>query len=274
MKIINLTDLKYSWLEDSCREFKVSFSKKPWCAAAFSSDFRSSANTLYPNIDVLIDSVPIFLVNQKLSKKFVEIPGCDLKIYVPDDRPKRVVGTYFVFDEWEENALKIIKYARKSVLGLYDHNNKRDFLPSRIFIWIDKIQERAKGNDDNAKALFDFVLTHEQGHALMDIELYGEIPSSSFSYSNDYIYLYIEEAYANAYALTTTMKSLDPNQQKFIRSFVKKQRGGYRKGLDWYEEGCYNYSQWMIIKSDKYFVHKKHLLKKFWSTKDFSVLSR
>ena len=157
------------------------------------------------------------------------------------------------------------------LLGLYVHKNIK---PSHIFIWGDKIRDRANGNDKNAEALFDFTLFHEQGHALMDVELYGEKPSKLFSYDKDYIYFFIEEAYANAFALTTTMNSLAGKQQEFIKSFVSNQIDGYRKGWDWYEEGCFNFSQWMIIKTDNHFKNKIQVLVDFWNNKDFSILSR
>ncbi len=57
-------------------------------------------------------------------------------------------------------------------------------------------------------------------------------------------------------------------------NFVTAQKDGYNKGLDWYKQGCYNYSQWMIIKSDQYYKSKIQLLNNFWTTKDFSVLSQ
>ena len=126
-----------------------------------------------------------------------------------------------------------------------------------------------------AKALFDVVLSHEQGHALMDVELYGEMPSKQLSNDMKYIYFFIEEAYANAYALKTTMKKLNRSQKKFIEDFIKGQPAGYKDGWTVYQNGCYYFSQWMIIKTEKHFQDKINVLEDFWkNNKDFSILSR
>lgn len=296
MKIINLTNTEYPWLEKSFQEYNDKYSKRPWAAAAFSSDFRFLFNKRI-NFDDLINGVPVFLVNEKLSKSYVTIPGYKTKIYVPDDKPDRLVKKGFNINKWKkskknpkkEEEKEPEKKSKSSILGLYDRCKSCELFPRRIFIWVDKIQKHAKVYARNclkeqpnclikvdvfANALFNFVLSHEQGHVFMDVELYGETPSPRFSYGNDYIYFFIEEAYANAYALTTTLRKLDQDSKDFIITFVKKQKDGYKKGRDWYEDGCYNYSQWMIIKSAKHFMSKIDLLVEFWKTKEFSVLSR
>jgi len=261
MNIIDLTQGAVPALVEWSKSYEARYADRQWTAAAFSSDFRIMFNNTKPNVDFLMNSVPVFLVNQRLSETDVPLPGCHRIIHVPND--KKLVPIK------PNNPQK----ETIDILGLYEHDDSRDFLPRRIFIWIDKIQNRAKGNDDNAKALFDFVLTHERGHALMDVELYGETPSPQFTYDM-YKYFFIEEAYANAYALTTTMKKFIDSQKKFIEVFVNNQPNGYKDGWKLYEQGCYNYSQWMIIKSNQYYKSKIQLLNNFWTTKDFSVLSQ
>ena len=288
MNIIDLTG-GYSELVEYSKDYEKRYAKKRWFAAAISSDFRLSLATLHPSIGELIDSVPVFLVDKFLSKKYVDIPDCDMKIYVPDDKKPIPDGTDFDIEKWIDSNNPKKDPIIIDILGLYEHDENRVYLPRRIFVWVDKIGDLAKKYvlerikeqpncyiklDEMANALFDVVLSHERGHALMDVELYGVAPSQFFSYSNDYIYFFIEEAYANAYALTTTMNSLTGKQQDFIKSFVSNQIDGYRKGWDWYEEGCYNYSQWMLLKCETDFNSKKQLLRDFWDTKDFSVLSR
>ena len=267
MNIIDLTQGAYPGFVEWCKGYEDRYSNKRWTAAAFSSDFRIMFNNTKPNVDFLMNSVPVFLVGNvdkfgiKLSDTDVPLPGCHKIIHVPKDEKLIPV-------ELNSPRKKTI-----GILGLYEHDDSRDFLPRRIFIWIDKIQNLAKGIDDDAKALFDVVLSHERGHALMDVGLYGETPSEQFTYDM-YNYFFIEEAYANAYALTTTMKKFNDSQKEFIKIFVNNQPNGYKDGWKLYEDGCYNYSQWMIIKSDKYYKSKKQLLDVFWETKDFSVLSK
>lgn len=276
MNIIDLTQGAYPGFVEWCKGYEDRYSNKRWTAAAFSSDFRIMFNNTKPNVDFLMNSVPVFLVDKGISETDVPLPGCHRIIHVPND--KKLVPV-----EPNNPQKKTI-----DILGLYEHDNSRDFLPRRIFVWIDKIGDCPLEHiekciekhpkclfklDEMAKALFDVVLTHERGHALMDVELYGETPSPQFTYDM-YYYFFIEEAYANAYALTTTMKKFNDSQKKFIKLFVDNQPNGYKDGWKLYEDGCYNYSQWMIIKSKKHFTSKKQLLDVFWKTKDFSVLSR
>ena len=105
-------------------------------------------------------------------------------------------------------------------------------MPRRIFIWIDKIAEIAQEmtNDetdvtdvtDNINALFSFVLYHEFGHAVMDIELYGVKPSQNFSYNKDVPYRYIEEICADSFALRCMEEdNYSKKQQSFIEDFIK-----------------------------------------------------
>jgi hypothetical protein len=112
----------------------------------------------------------------------------------------------------------------------------------------------------NAQALFELVLYHEMAHALMDTELYGVHPSPCFSYARDYPYRYLEEASANAVALTMLLdeelhpySSMSSKQKAFIEGFVKHQGAGYSEGWDIFEEvskprRSLNLDQWLGLK--------------------------
>ena len=87
----------------------------------------------------------------------------------------------------------------------------------------------------------------------MDVELYGKIPASGFTYS-DYVYRCIEEAYANAISLKT-LENKDSyllNKAKvFIKDFVQNQEPGYKDGWVLYSKDCVRakeVEQWMYAK--------------------------
>lgn len=284
MNIIDLTG-GYSELVEYSKGYEKRYAKKRWIAAAFSSNFRSTIDIHHPKIDELIDSVPVFLVNKELSNKVVEIPGYNREIRVPNDVKSAQSGVDI--NQWKESKKdsKITlnqEHQSIGLLGLYEYVDSCDFLPRRIFVWIDKIQKKAEEYvkkqsncivDEMANALFDVVLSHERGHALMDVELYGEKPSPKFNYGKDYIYFFIEEAYANAFALATTMKIIKGSQKTFIEDFIKGQPAGYKDGWNVYQNGYYYFSQWMHIKCRENFMNNIDLLVDFWKTKDFSILS-
>ena len=91
------------------------------------------------------------------------------------------------------------------------------------------------------------VVFHEIGHALMDVELYGIHPSPHFSYSSDYVYRFIEEAYANGIALSIVYDNLKSQEQDFIKDFVLSQGAGYARGWD-LRDYHLEIDQWLSIK--------------------------
>ena len=116
---------------------------------------------------------------------------------------------------------------------------------------VDEKTKAGQSTSHNDKALFDLVLYHELSHGLMDVELYGKVPASGFTYS-DYVYRCIEEAYANAISLKTIEnKGSYLNAMVFIEDFVKNQGPGYKDGWLLFSEDCVRakeVEQWMYAK--------------------------
>lgn len=124
--------------------------------------------------------------------------------------------------------------------------------------------------------LFKLVLCHEFAHAMMNTELYGILPSPIFTYSCP-VYQFIEEAFANAIALSVVMSSqpkeiLSPKGKDFVEKFVKQQKSGYAAG--WRLYILYRTSMavcWMKIKVMFNYKLATHL-RDFWKTKDIHEL--
>lgn len=119
------------------------------------------------------------------------------------------------------------------------------------------------------------VLYHELSHGLMDVELYGKIPASGFTYS-DYVYHCIEEAYANAISLKTLENKnsvLLKMAKVFIKDFVQNQEPGYKDGWDLYSKDCVRakeVEQWMYAKvSFNYDVARE--IRNFWKEYSESI---
>jgi len=226
--------------------------------------------------------IPIYFVDRDMSGKEVE------KIRVPNDNYYSLCREFDI-DEWLKSkdpskegevcdggaTSKSGKHGKDRIehhdlLGVYVSDSGYEDEPRQIFIWVDKIVEIAEHDtnnglnvEDKAKALCSFVILHELSHALMDLKLYGKSYKSNFTYS-DYLYRYIEEAYANAIALTTRCEDLGEDEARktmpFIRDFVLSQPKGYRDGWRLYDNGvCLNtdrkigeflpeIEQWMYVK--------------------------
>lgn len=231
--------------------------------------------------------IPIYFVDRDMSGKEVKGHICE-KIRVPNDNYYSLCREFDI-DEWlkskdpsKEGEVSDGDTASKSgkhtngriehhdLLGVYVSDSGYEEEPRQIFIWVDKIVEIAEHNtlngqnvEDKAKALCSFVILHELSHALMDLKLYGKADKSNFTYS-DYLYCYIEEAYANAIALTCNKGIQGDDKARetlpFIRNFVLSQPEGYRDGWRLYDNGvCLNtdrkigeflpeIEQWMYVK--------------------------
>ncbi len=208
------------------------------------------------DIKKLINEVPIFLVETSMVNEYVAVPGAQCSICVPRDQYLSFDDDEFDIDEWVKSKEKELSDSKDDprertstrstiydLLGAYITLNDASLMPRRIFIWMDKIVDYAKRQTKyesdarrNSQALFDLVIYHEMGHAMMDVELYGIKPSPYFSYSNDYVYRFFEEAYANGIALTAIFEDPFINSTKsFIKEFVKSQGNGYSHGWTLYE---------------------------------------
>ena len=240
-----------------------------------------------PSIDIykVLSNIPIYLVESSMADEYVAVPGCQCSVRVPVDKSYSLSDNFNI-DDWvnskegdkddpRERTSK--RFTITDLLGVYIYSGERDLIPRRIFIWMDKIMDYAennkRSNDDikkNAQKLFDMVLYHEMAHALMDVELYGILPAPNFSYTDDYPYRFIEEAYANGIALTILMdkgshKCSPLEEERFIDRFVKSQAGGYAYGWELYHYGINNDAlcRWMGIKV--LFNYKiAILLRDFW----------
>lgn len=231
--------------------------------------------------------IPIYFVDRDMSGKEVEDHNCE-KIRVPNDNYYSLYREFDI-DEWlrskdpskeeevsnGDTASKSGKHGNGRIehhdrLAVYVSDSGYEEEPRQIFIWVDKIVEIAEHDtnnglnvEDKAKALCSFVILHELSHALMDLGLYNKADKSNFTYS-DYLYCYIEEAYANAIALTCNKGIQGDDKARetlpFIRDFVLSQPKGYRDGWRLYDNGvCLNtdrkigeflpeIEQWMYVK--------------------------
>ena len=220
----------------------------------------------------LWSTIPVFLVESSMADEYVAVPECQCLIRVPKDRLLAPIGSDdFDIDKWvntKEGNREDPRERRSSGLtindlfGVYIYTRDEDIIPRRIFVWLDKIWDYAERNSrsksdvtDNAFALLGLVLYHEMAHALMDTELYGVHPSPLFSYANDYPYRFMEEAYANAIALSMLLGNerhpnslISPKQLAFIESFVKQQGAGYSEGWDIYRRYHLEIDQWLGLK--------------------------
>jgi hypothetical protein len=227
--------------------------------------------------------IPIYFVDRLQSNTVVD------GVHIPDDEWNEYHCGEFDIDEWlkskdpskegkvsdGDTASKSGKHGKDRIehhdlLGVYVSDSGYEEEPRQIFIWVDKIVEIAEHDTNNglnvevkAKALCSFVILHELSHALMDLGLYDKNYKSNFIYS-DYLYCYIEEAYANAIALICNKGIQGDDKARetlpFIRNFVLSQPEGYRDGWRLYDNGvCLNtdrkigeflpeIEQWMYVK--------------------------
>lgn len=283
MKIFDLTGCKYPKLAGDPKALEI------LCVNRLM--FLKNIGIFIPEILfhsplVVINFVPIFLVETSQANTDVFVKDLNCNIHVPEDNKKQE-GEPKEYDEKPVDQLDENPGSHKETTGGYtveDYLGIYVYDPSdksrKIFVWLDKIQNYAQNPNranatvtKNAKALLELVLIHEIGHALMDVGLYSVNASPYFTYSNNYKYRFIEEAYANAFALMATMKYYKPWQKKFIEKFVKKQGAGYRDGWDLYLGRIFTstFTQWLYIKV-LFDSDIDRLLSEFWNNKDFSCL--
>ena len=267
MKVFDLTRGKYPQMYDGSdifSQYEDQFEMTIHASDSFQRMFQKRG--CLHDVEALIDSVPIFLVETSMANEYIAVSGAQCSIRIPEDRNYAPLDdSDFDIDEWinskegekeddprerRPQSLNIV-----DLLGVYIFTNNDDLIPRRIFVWMDKIMDYAKNHTKtgtqqigrNAAALFDLVVFHEIGHALMDVELYGIHPSPHFSSSKDYIYRFIEEAYANGLALSIVYDNLKSQEQNFIKNFVLSQGPGYSHGWD-LRKGLFKIDQWLSIK--------------------------
>lgn len=267
MKVFDLTRGKYPQMYDGSNiffQYEDQFKMAVHAGDSFQRMFQKRG--CFRDTEALIGSVPIFLVETSMANEYIAVPGAQCSIRIPEDRYNAPTDDSDLdIDEWgnsKEDEKKDDPRERRpqslnivDLLGVYVFTNNDDLIPRRIFVWMDKIMDYAKNHTktgtqqigSNAAALFDLVVFHEIGHALMDVELYGIHPSPYFSYSSDYVYRFIEEAYANGIALSIVYDNLKSQEQNFIKIFVLNQGAGYSHGWD-LRGGHFEIDQWMSIK--------------------------
>ncbi len=267
MKIFDLIRGKYPQMYDGSdifSQYEDQFEMTIHACDSFQQLFQKRG--CLHDVEDLLNTVPIFLVETSMASEYVAVPGTHCSIRVPEDRYcTPTEDSEFDIDEWvnskegeKEKDPRERRPQSLSILdlfGVYIFTNDDDLIPRKIFVWMDKIMQYAEDNTKtgtqqigrNAAALFDLVVFHEIGHALMDVELYGTHPSPNFSYSNDYVYRFIEEAYANGIALSIAYDNLKSQEQIFIKNFVLGQGAGYDHGWD-LRDYHFKIDQWMSIK--------------------------
>lgn len=267
MKIFDLTRYKYPQMFDG-GEFANQYEDKLEEAVSATGLFLQlfQKQGCFYNVEALIGNVPIFLVETSMANEYVAVPGTQCSVRVPEDRYYAPVDeSDFDIDAWvnsKEGNREEYPSERRSqslsildLFGVYIFTNNDDLIPRKIFVWMDKIKDYAKNHTkigvqqsySNAVALFDLVIFHEIGHALMDVELFGIHPSPHFSYGSDYVYRFIEEAYANGIALSIVCDNLKSKEQAFVKDFVLDQGSGYSHGWD-LRNHPFEIRQWLSIK--------------------------
>lgn len=252
----------------------------------------------------LFNTTPIFLVDSTMADRFVFVDEAGFRVEVPEDKGFSLGNDEeFDIDEWVRskectNESEYTPMTIADLLGVYIQDDV--LVQKKIFIWLDKIESYAKKYsqkeediEGNAQALLDLVLFHELGHALMDVELYGEAPAPQFSYRDDYVYRFIEEAYANCIALSCLYwdvleeernnkdrygcpikKPLTSPKDSFLKDFVLGQGPGYSIGWDLFERHTfylYNIEQWLCTKI-LFDYELACCLRDFWKDKNFKTI--
>lgn len=224
------------------------------------------------SINEIINETPIYLVDSSMAGEYVSVPGADCLLRIPEDKFLGTEDNEFDIEGWLRSKEDEIsgkkddykervpqKYSVFDYLGIYV-SNRTCPIPRSIFVWMDKIENIGDNYDKSigcknksAAALFDLVLYHELGHAIMDVEALGLSPSPFFTYQNDNVYRFIEEAYANAIALAAVHSQLDSSQKTFVEHFVKGQGCGYADGWELFcnthgNLDMLDIEQWLSIK--------------------------
>lgn len=263
-KIIDLTGGKYRDLydpDDNSRD--ESFNKYLSQISRFSScykPFLTKGNSIKKIKEKLYD-IPVYLVESSMSGTEKIDPVTNDSIFVPNYIKVPNIPVNLDIKTWKSQKIDGIKIDEiKNVETNYNQIN--DFLGlyvsvsnggPRIFIWMDRIYNTAKEDTKsgdvtaNAILLFHKVFCHEMAHALMDVELCGLKHNDKFTYSDDWVYMIFEEAYANSIALQVLKKS-KKRITPFIEDSVTNAGPGYASGWALYKHNSCNLDQWIAIK--------------------------
>lgn len=282
MHIYDLTGGKYGLIAETISysaESKIldqmertSFPNKNFLFNRFHTDWWKE------NTKKILNETPVFLVDTLMCKRAVAVPNTSLYITVPEDT---YVETIMDDVDWEQqescrrydrespiDAEPLKSFNIKDFLGVYICDLSEGILPTKIFVWMDKIQSNTTKHEE-FEALVENVVIHEIGHSIMDVSNYKAPHNHIFTYSNK-IYEYIEEAFANAFALDVQYDTLKSGLQTFIYNFVKKQPKEYATGWEIYQKGLLMMGEWMSTKilagSDFLDIFR---LQEWWKTKDF-----
>lgn len=293
MHIYDLTGGKYGLIAETISysaESKIldqmertSFPNKNFLFNRFHTDWWKE------NTKKILNETPVFLVESSMCQKVVSIPGSSLYTTIPND-------TCIEYDEdnkidWEKlfsgaeiNSERGLEKESLSsnildLFGVYINNPYEGIVPSKIFVWIDKIYKwidnihKKSQNNGEFEAFVEFIVLHEFGHAIMDVENYDVHHNHIFTYENNIVYRYIEEAYANAFALYVQFESLPDSTRHIIADFVQQQPKRYAIGMNIYWDDNLRMNEWMSIKVLPSIVFF-HELKSWWlGTKSFCDLS-
>lgn len=218
----------------------------------FSSCYRPFLTDGDIHNKVLLYQIPVFLVDSSMDGKNIPIPGKDASIQVPNCKTSNSTSLSeilenFDIDKWLKGNIEIKNnISINDPLGLYVSDGNTDAFggPRRIFIWMDKMIDSAKNNNQNAISLFHEVFCHEMAHALMDVGLYGL--KREFT-SNDPVYTIFEEAYAESIALQVLELS-GQTITPFIEDSVTNAGSGYASGWELYKHNSCNLDQWIATK--------------------------
>ena len=237
--------------------------------------------------------IPFFLAESTMANESISVQD-NITMHIPCGKTLPMNKDDFDINKWLKTKEVIIAESNQTcfeisdLFGVYVHDDNNDLVPCRVFIWVDRIIEYAqtytKQKEDetsNTLALFDFVLYHEIAHVVMDVSMYGISPAPHFSYANDFIYRFVEEAYADALALYIVRKYIKPSQryventrENFILRVLSTYNSGYQLALFWRADpffDCEYMAQWMCIKV--LFNHEFALtMKSFWHYECFEEL--
>lgn len=205
-----------------------------------------------PRIDELIlRNIPIFIVNRVNSCKKYYIPALGSQITVPNDKEI----------ELNEQLLPVMQDVNRCIYDLFPQgmelnnpNNNDSMLTDilskktgifdvwgyftickddifgreipAIFIWMDKLKEKANGNSGKLSVLFRLVLLHELAHALM---FTGKFYDGTWHKIN-------EESLANAFALTKIKATTKENVYEYAKEIVLSQPFHYALGAYYAEK--------------------------------------
>ena len=158
MKIFDLTCGKYPQMYDGSdilSQYEDQFKMAVHAGDSFQQMFQKRG-CLY-DVEPLIDTVPIFLVETSMANEYVAVPGTQCSIRVPEDQYYVPADdSEFDIDEWvnsKEGEKKDEPRERRpqslsvfDLLGVYIFTNNDDVIPRKIFVWMDKIMQYAKDN--------------------------------------------------------------------------------------------------------------------------------